>query len=101
MKHTKQTREELERERREWKYRFFSILTALVVLFFIFYLYLDKFYDLQQENLALKEQINQSCQAEVINGNLYIGYEDGVRIGYHQDYNGTWYRCARECEVLP
>ena len=37
---------------------------------------------------------------EVIYGNLYIGYEDGVRIGYHQDYNETWYRCAKGCVKL-
>ena len=51
------------------------------------------------------QQELQSCQeevplAEVINGNLYVGYEDGVRVGFHQDYNGTWYRCVRDCGVL-
>jgi len=38
---------------------------------------------------------------QVINGNLYIGYQDGVRIGYHQDGNGVWWKCVRGCVPLP
>jgi len=42
----------------------------------------------------------KSLPPKVINGNIYIGYEEGVRIGYHQSINGTWNRCAKECRII-
>ena len=58
--------------------------------------------DLKIEELQTQLSECQDEIPEVINGNLYIGYEDGVRIGYHQDYlnKNIWYRCARDCEVI-
>ena len=78
-----------------------NVILALIIAFFALLGMV-----IVEDNRAYKaEQELQSCQddfplAEVINGNLYVGYEDGVRVGFHQDYNGTWYRCARDCEVI-
>ena len=55
---------------------------------------------LQSELQQCENAYFWDTRAEVIKGNLYVGYEDGVRVGFHQDYNGTWYRCARDCVVL-
>ena len=45
------------------------------------------------------ERASINFNPEVINGNLYIGYEDGKRIGYHY-WNETWYRNGIEIETL-
>ena len=37
------------------------------------------------------KRCSSNSKAEVINGNLWVGYEDGVRVGFHY-WNGTWYR---------
>ena len=79
------------------------ILVILVSILFIGTLIYVK--NLNKDKVTLDsedflELYFKSLQAEVIYGNLYVGYEDGVRIGYHQDYNGTWYRCARSCEEI-
>lgn len=90
----KPTYEELEKENKRlsefWIYLGFVALIYVLVWSYQY----NKF---EEENAQLKEQISQLSTAEVINGNLYVGYEDGVRIGFHQDYNGTWYRCAKDC----
>ena len=91
----KPTYEELEKENKRlsefWIYLGFVALIYVLVWSYQY----NKF---EEENAQLKEQISQLSTAEVINGNLYVGYEDGVRIGFHQDYNGTWYeRVCKKC----
>ncbi len=93
----RKSRVELEESRSNW--RFWCIGFIVIFTFLLIFSIID------DNNLIKIESQLAECQediplAEVINGNLYVGYENGVRVGFHQDYNDTWYRCVRECEVI-
>lgn len=83
----------------------FKIVVVCCILLFFFLIVAlvassIKQNNLRAENAALQVELNQCYKAEVIYGKLYVGYEDGIRIGYFQDHNKTWHRCARNCEIL-
>jgi len=70
----------------EWAYIF-----LIAVLMLLSILLIDKYKSERDINDKLNIQIQQLSTPEVINGNLYIGYENGIRIGYYQ-WNNSWYR---------
>jgi len=77
--------------------------TWAITVFILFIISIVAGFGMIKINQNLQSQL-QSCQekvpiGEVINGNLYVGYEEGIRIGYH-NFNGTWFRCVKNCEVL-
>ncbi len=99
----KPTHKELElsikKLKRSWKWTYWTaVLLGLVLLFL---LGASGFANQKLESQLTQYQ-NSVPVPEAINGNLYIGYEDGVRIGYHQDYlnKSIWYRCVKTCEVI-
>ena len=87
---------------REFVYTILFVLLVGIAIGTVFALIIDNKLEsqLQRELQSCKSDYFWDTRAEVINGNLYVGYEDGVRVGFHQDLNDTWYRCARDCVAL-
>lgn len=95
----KQKTRELEKQDKIfWRTLAIGFFFLFILAFFIAIAFQNQIIELKQQVQYYYEQV-----PEVINGNLYIGYEDGVRVGYHRDYidESIWYRCARDCEVIP
>lgn len=95
----KLTYKELKKENNRWFLAFFAI--GIAWMFSILVLNHGQMI-IQKDLTQCQADLNEITKVEVINGNLYVGYFEGIRIGYHQDYNGTWYQCKgrQECEVL-
>lgn len=98
MMNKKPTYKDLELGIRRWK-RTYLILVIILLGLLIISTYVGSQKDNLEKELRWCEYNNVP---EVINGNLYIGYEDGVRVGYHQSYlnKSIWYRCVRDCGVI-
>ncbi len=77
----------------------FALVFCIIVIVFTFSYAMevlnDDIKDLERKLLECKVPT-----AEVINGNLWVGYEDGVRVGFHE-FNGTWYRNGMELVPVP
>ncbi len=67
------------------------IIMILLVVFTILFIPSDQTKNYYEGLGVGYERCSASLYPEVINSNLYIGYEEGIRIGYYE-FNGTWYR---------
>jgi len=96
----KPTYKELEKKQKNMKIGVFGIIICSILATILFF---QPLIEKQQERLSqCQADLNEAYFAEDINGNLYVGYFEGARVGYHQDYNGTWYQCKgrQDCEVI-
>lgn len=75
------------------------IIGALMITLMLFFTPADMTRNYQKGFTVGYERCENKLVPEVVNGNLYIGYEDGRRIGYHE-WNGTWFRCVDGCEEI-
>ncbi len=91
----KLTYEELELNVKKWK-RIYFIMVIILFGSLLISTNIGSKNDNLEKELRWCEYNNDP---KVINGNLYIGYEDGVRISYNR-FNGVWYRCNNGCEVI-